>query len=167
MSILVLGVGNILLRDEGVGVRAVEALLARHVLPEGVEAIDGGTAGIDLLDLIAGRDHVILVDAVRGGRAPGGLVRLAGDEIPALSRARLSPHQLGLPEVLATLRLLGEAPGGLTLLGMEPADLDGGLDLSPEIAARLGDLVAMIVAELARLGVECPPAPPAARAGTA
>lgn len=85
-NVLVLGVGNILLSDEGIGVRVVEALQQRYRVPEGVEMVDGGTCGMDLLDLIAGRDHLILVDAVATGGPPGTVVRLEGDEIPALFR---------------------------------------------------------------------------------
>ncbi len=157
MSVLVLGIGNILLRDEGVGVRAVEALLARHILPEGVEVVDGGTCGIEMLDLMSQRAHLIVVDAVKTGQPPGTLVRLAGAEVPAFFRDRISPHQLGLCDLLATQKLLGEEPGGITLLGMEPKEIDADLDLSPEIAARLDGLVALIVAELAALGLACTP----------
>lgn len=146
---LVLGLGNILLSDEGVGVRAVEALVEKAPLPPDVEVLDGGTSGMDLLDQIAGRARLIVVDAVRTGRAPASVVRLAGDEVPAFFSSKLSPHQLGLCDVLAVLRLMEAAPARISVIGVEPASLDLGLELSPAVAARLPEVVALIEAELA------------------
>ncbi len=146
---LVLGLGNILLSDEGVGVRAVEALIEQVQLPPDVEVLDGGTSGMDLLDQIAGRAHLIVVDAVRTGRPPGSIVRLAGDEVPSFFTSKLSPHQLGLSDVLAVLRLMDAAPKRITVIGVEPVCLDLALELSPAVAARLPEVVALIQAELA------------------
>lgn len=151
--VLVLGAGNILLSDEGIGVRVVEALQERYRVPEEVEVLDGGTCGMDLLDVIAGRDHLILVDAVDTGSPPGTVVRLEDDQIPAVFRTRSSPHQLGMQEVLALLRLLDSAPARLTVIGVQPASLDIGLELSPAIAARLDDMVGMVAGELAAIGL--------------
>ncbi len=92
MRTLVLGLGNILLRDEGVGVRVVEALAERYVLPAGVEVVDGGTAGMDLLDTLAGCAHLLICDAVQTGGPPGSVVKLAGDQVPALFQTRCSPQ---------------------------------------------------------------------------
>ena len=148
-STLVLGLGNILLSDEGVGVRAVEALIEQVPLPPDVEVLDGGTSGMDLLDQMAGRAHLIVVDAVRTGRPPASVVRLAGDEVPAFFSSRLSPHQLGLSDVLAVLRLMDAAPGRITVIGVEPVSLDLDLALSPAVAARLQEVVALTCAQLA------------------
>lgn len=152
MNALVLGLGNILLSDEGVGVRVTEILQARYIVPDGVEVVDGGTAGMDLFDLLSGRDHVLVLDAVSAGKAPATIVRLVGDEVPAFLRARLSPHQLGLCDVLALLKIMEAEPTGLTLLGIEPADLSVGLELSPAVAAKLDVLIEMTVSELKNLG---------------
>jgi hydrogenase maturation protease len=108
MGILVLGLGNILLKDEGFGVRVAEAVLDRYILPAGVEVIDGGTSAMDLLDAIAGCEHLIVADAVRASRPPASLVRLTGEQVPAYFRTKISPHQVGLSDVLATL----SSPGG-------------------------------------------------------
>lgn len=160
MNVLVLGAGNILLSDEGIGVRVVEALQDRYRLPDAIEVLDGGTCGMDLLDVIADRDHLIIVDAVNTGRPPGTLVRLRDDEIPAVFRTKSSPHQLGLQEVLALLRLLETAPGHVTVIGVQPQSLDIGLDLSPLIAGKLDEMLAMVVGELAALGLPPVPARP-------
>ena len=144
-----LGLGNILLSDEGVGVRAVEALAEQVQLSPDVEVLDGGTSGMDLLDQIAGRARLIVVDAVRTRRPAGTVVRLAGDEVPAFFSSRLSPHQLGLSDVLAVLRLMEAAPARITVIGVEPACLDLGLSLSPAVEAGLSEVFALILAELA------------------
>lgn len=157
MSVLVLGVGNVLLSDEGVGVRVVEALVARFVLPDGVEVIDGGTSGMDMLDIIGGRDHLILVDAVKSAGGPGSLIRLSGDQVPAFFRSKISPHQLGISDLLAALRLLEREPKGVTLIGIEPIDLRTALELSPIVAAKLERMVEMVVDELSSLGFKMVP----------
>jgi len=152
VSILVLGLGNILLSDEGVGVRIVEALGASHELPEEVELLDGGTSGMDLLDTVADRDCLIVADAVNADGAAGRLIRLEDDDIRMLFETRFSPHQLGLSDVLANLRLLGKAPRRIVVIGVVPQNVGLGLDLSPAAAGGRDAAVSMIVDELTRLG---------------
>ena len=152
MKVIVLGLGNILLRDEGVGVRVIEALAQRYVLPAGVEVVDGGTVGMDLLDTLAGCDHLLICDAVKTGAPPGSVVKLVDGQVPALFQTRYSPHQIGLSEVLATLTLTDEAPAAVTLIGIVPADLDLGIELSPLVAAAVQPAVERIVATLRELG---------------
>ncbi len=153
MRIIVLGVGNILLSDEGIGVRTVEKLQRDFVLPAEVEIIDGGTTGMEMLEDLAGADHIVIVDAVRSGQAPASIVKLTGDQVPVFFRTKLSPHQIGLSDVLATLELTGEAPGGITVIGVEPASLETAIELSPQVEALLPELVDLVVAELRQLGV--------------
>lgn len=153
MSALVLGVGNILLSDEGVGVRVAEAFCQRYALPDGVEVLDGGTAGMDLLDALAGRSHVVIIDAVRTGAEPGTVVRLEAEQVPALFRNRISPHQLGISDVLAALALMEEEPRHLALIGIVPASLDLGMALSPAVAARFDEMVEMVAAALRTWGI--------------
>jgi hydrogenase maturation protease len=150
--IIVLGLGNILLRDEGVGVRVVEALAERYVLPSEIEVVDGGTVGMDLLDTLAGCDHLLVCDAVQTGAPPASVVKLADAEVPALFQTRYSPHQLGLAEVLATLMLMEEAPAKITLIGVVPVDMELGAELSPEVAAVVEQAVEALVAELQAMG---------------
>ncbi|MFO1371941.1 MAG: HyaD/HybD family hydrogenase maturation endopeptidase [Candidatus Competibacteraceae bacterium] len=153
MKVVVLGLGNILLRDEGVGVRVVEALPERYLLPAEVEVVDGGTAGMDLLNTLAGCDHLLICDAVRTGAPPALVVKLAAAEVPALFLTRFSPHQLGLADVLATLTLTGEAPTTMTLVGVVPLDLELGIELSPEVAAVVGQAVECLATELRGFGL--------------
>lgn len=151
MTILVVGLGNILLRDEGIGVRVIEALQHRGDLPAGIELVDGGTSAMDLLDTLAQAEHLIIIDAVRGGRAPGSLVRIAGDAVPAFFQTKLSPHQVGLSDVLATLRLMEQEPKTVVVLGCEPETLETGLELSPTVAAQVDPLCRMALTEVAAL----------------
>lgn len=153
MRIVILGIGNTILSDEGVGVHAAEALRAAYALPEDVEVIDGGTAGMELLDPLAGVDLLLVLDAVKAKRAPGTVVCLTGKEVPVFFRSKLSPHQVSICDVLASLEFAGAAPRDLVLVGVEPANLDLGTTLSPAIEARVPDMVERAVAELAARGV--------------
>lgn len=152
MRVVVLGLGNILLRDEGVGVRVIEALAARYVLPPEIEVVDGGTAGMELLNVMAGCDHLLICDAVKDDAPPGTVIKLSDAEIPSFFQTRFSPHQLGLADVLATLTLTDEAPGGVTLIGIVPLDLELGIELSPAVGAVVGEAVEAVAGELCRLG---------------
>lgn len=153
MSILVLGLGNILLGDEGVGVRVVQRINEAYSFFGPVEVLDGGTAGFDLLDTLAGREAVIVVDAVEANLAPGETVRLEDDAVPAYFRMLLSPHQLGLAEVLALLKIMDAAPKRIVLIGIQPACLDLGLNLSDVVQAKLDWLVQAVLRELKHLGI--------------
>ncbi len=152
-DILVIGLGNILLSDEGVGVRLVETLQQRYALPDGVEVVDGGTAGMDLLDILAGRRHLLVCDAVTADASPGSVIRLADDDVPAFLQVKMSPHQLGLCDLLAKLSLIGEAPERVTLIGVVPEKLDLGLELSGTVECALETALHQLVKELTGIGV--------------
>ncbi|MDD5393071.1 MAG: HyaD/HybD family hydrogenase maturation endopeptidase [Thiothrix sp.] len=154
MRVLVLGLGNVLMEDEGVGVRAVELLESRYRLPPQVEVIDGGTTGTELLEPMRNVDYLIVADAVNTGAPPGTLVRLTGAEIPAFFQCKLSNHQLGLSDLLAVLTVTGESPKAVTIIGMVPHSLNNTLGLTPATLERLEQMVEMLVAELRRIGVE-------------
>lgn len=148
MRTVVLGVGNTIMSDEGLGVRCVERLVASGALPEGVVAIDGGTSTHELLGDIYGVDLLVIVDAVVTGGAPGSLIRLEGDCIPSAFSNKLSPHQHGINDLLATLQLVGRAPARVVLHGAMPASLELGMELSPTIEAVLPELAARVLAEV-------------------
>ena len=152
-TVLILGVGNIILSDEAVGVRAVEALAAAYDLPPGVRALDGGTSGMEMLDDIADVDLLIMVDALNTDQPQGTLLRLAGDEVPVFFRQKLSPHQIGLPDVLASLEFAGRSPKDMVIIGVEASNFELGLEMSPAIAACVPQLVDKVVGELAARGI--------------
>ena len=145
---LVLGIGNSLFKDEGIGVHIVKELAAEYTL-ENVEFIDGGTASLDLLDFIEGKDKVIIVDAVQGGGVPGTVYRFKPTDIEINFPLSLSLHQVGLMEVLGMLKFLD--PSSLykiIIYGVEPKELGWGLDLSPELEAVKEKVKKEIVKEL-------------------
>lgn len=162
MRIVVLGVGNVLYTDEGVGVHAVDEIARRYELPPEVELIDGGTSGMELLDALAGADRLVIVDAVASGAPPGSIVKLEGDAIPRFFTTKLSPHQVGLCDVLAALSLMEASPGETVIVGVEPASLDMAMGLSATVAAVLPAVLDMVMAELDRFGLA--PRPRAAEA---
>lgn len=153
-SITVLGIGNILLSDEGFGVRAVEELLRRYRFPAGVQVLDGGTLGMDLLRFLTGTQRLLVIDAIAGDGPPGTFYRFAGDEVQAYFREKVSLHELGIKDVLAVLASTGRPVAEVVVVGIQPASLDVGLELTPVAAAALEGAVAAAVAELARWQVE-------------
>ncbi|MGL5041277.1 MAG: HyaD/HybD family hydrogenase maturation endopeptidase [Aeromonas sp.] len=157
MNTLILGVGNLLLSDEAIGVRIVESLGREYRFAPGIELLDGGTAGMELMEAMASRDHLILVDAVRSGHAPGTVVTLNGDEIPTLFGRKISPHQLGLADVLSALYMTGESPARLTLIGVEPLSLEPRIGLTPVVAEAMAEAKGRILTLLASLGAPAVP----------
>lgn len=140
----ILGVGNVLLGDEGLGVHAIWALRQRP-LPQGVELIDGGTQGIALIDTIAGLDRLVIIDCIQAGRAPGTLYRFEYEELRTkTSRGAPTLHQAGLRDVLKLLSLLQDIPR-TTFVGLEPESLEMGMRLSPAVLANLPALLTLSV----------------------
>jgi hydrogenase maturation protease len=154
---LILGVGNLLLADEGVGIHVVERLQELYDLPETVQALDGGTLGMDLLYYLEGTRRLLIVDAVETGDVPGTVIRLEGDEVPSQLATKMSPHQMGVPDMLFAAKLRDLYPEKIVLLGVQPDSLEPSLDLSPTLAVLVDPLVAQVVAELARWGVPVEP----------
>lgn len=152
-DILVIGMGNVLMQDEGIGVRAVEELESQYVIPDTITVMDGGTTGTELLNPIRGIKHLIVADAINTGAPHGSLVRIANEEVPAFFQTKLSNHQLGLSDLLALLTLTDDSPENVTIIGMVPHHLENKLGLSDEADAGLPNMVAMLLKELADIGV--------------
>ena len=157
MDILVMGIGNVLLTDEGIGVRVLKELERKFTFPANVELLDGGTAGIELLRHIRNRDCLIIIDAMKCDQAPGTVVRVEGKDVPAAFRTRISPHQLGLSDLLAAAMLTGELPKNLVLFGIEPESIDIGLDLTDTVEASVDKLIDAVVDELRTNGCSLVP----------
>lgn len=154
MRLVVLGVGNILMSDEGIGVHAVTALMDGYDLPDCVEIIDGGTSGMDCLDRIADADLLLIADCMRSaGKQPGDITRLADDQINAWFKTKISPHQVGLSDVLAACCFHGISPKKVVLIGVQPASFDTSMELTPAIAAVLPRVIDALLAELAAFGI--------------
>jgi hydrogenase maturation protease len=151
-ELVVLGLGNVLLSDDGLGVAAVTRLGRRFRAPDGVRVLDGGTLGLSLLPLLAEAQSAILVDAIAADAPPGAPVRIEGHEVRRAVGQRLSPHQIGVADLFDGLTLRGEGPTSVVLLGLVPRSIELGLGLSPEVAAGLDGLVEHVVEEARALG---------------
>jgi hydrogenase maturation protease len=151
--LLVLGVGNVLLGDDGVGVHAIRALerLAERdplALPPGTSLVDGGTLGLGLLPVLSDARAVLLIDAADLGRSPGSVEAIRGDVLLRRCASRLLQPCAGVTDLLATALLAGTLPSAVVLIGVQPGELAVGLDLSERVAAALPAVVRATLAEL-------------------
>jgi hydrogenase maturation protease len=165
VPLLVLGLGNLLCGDDGLGAVAVHLLLRRYQPPPGVLVLDGGTLGLSLLPYLEDAEEAILVDAVRADAPAGTLLRLEGDDVAPAVASRLSVHQVGVVDLLEGARWRERYPSRLILLGLVPESLALGLTRSPAVDAGMDDLVETIVAEARRLGPEFQPRAPDVETG--
>jgi hydrogenase maturation protease len=146
---LVIGLGNSLRGDDGVGVRVAQ-ILAAQALPDDVEVVDGGTQGLGIVNLMEGRQRVILVDAADVGIDSGEFVRFTLDEARLLGDDRhLSVHAAGLRDALLLAQALEVLPDEVVIFGVQPANLEWDSTLSPQVEAALPSLVAAVLAEVA------------------
>ncbi len=151
-NLLILGLGNLLCSDDGLGALVAQQIAGTRVVPEGVKVLDGGTLGLALLPYLEDADRAILVDAVAADAAPGTLVRLDGDEVGPAVAARLSVHQVGVSDLIEAARWRGRVPPTLVLLGAVPETTELGVGLSPRVAASVPALLAAVCDEAGRLG---------------
>lgn len=154
-TITILGLGNILMTDEGVGVHIVNEFEKRYDLPEYVEIVDGGAAGLDLIPFIEGREKVLMVDAVNFDQEPGYIGSLENEQIPAKLSMKTSIHHLGLMDVLCIVNMSGNVPKDMCLIGIQPRSLELGLDMSPEIWDKKDVLIERIVSKLREWNIPC------------
>jgi len=154
---LVLGVGNKLMSDEGIGVHVIERLVSKYRLPEEVQILDGGTLGLDLLYYLEGIENLLIVDAAEMGREAGTMIRLQGEEVPAFMSVKISPHQLGVPDMLAAAKMKDIFPKQLVFWGIQPDEITLSLDLSPVLASKVDSLTDKLVDELRGWGYEVVP----------
>ncbi len=148
-----IGLGNILLRDEGVGVRAVEALRQRFEFSDDLTLLDGGTLGLDLLPFVEGRERVLFIDALDSGKDPGTILVLQDDQIPAHLAPSLSFHQVGLSDLLFALKFKGGMPAKAILVGIQPAVIETGLSLSSKLEGKMETLLSIILQKIGEWGI--------------
>jgi len=146
-DILILGIGNILLKDEGVGVHVVNKLKEMS-LPDTIEIFDGGTAGLDLVDFIAGRKKLIVIDAVNAGEKPGTIYRLTEENLHIKPKAIMSFHEIDFIDALHMSIVMDEKPEEIVVIGIEPKDMSDGTELSPEIEERIPRIIELVMKEL-------------------
>jgi hydrogenase maturation protease len=146
--IVVIGAGNPLMGDDGLGLAALELLEMDYRIPPNVELLDGGTWGIQLLPAIEAADEVILIDAIEARASPGQLVILEDESLPRMFDLRISPHQIGIQDTLALLELRGTRPARMSAIGLQPGRVEWGIGLSPEVERALPTLVAAVARRL-------------------
>jgi len=150
---VVIGLGNIVLTDDGLGVHALRRFRDRHAVGNDVQLIEGGTAGLLLLPYLADARRVIIIDAIDTDAAPGTLVRLDGEDWVSAFESGMTPHDVGLVDLLGAAQLSGAWPERLVLHGVQPASTAIGTELSAPVAAALEPLVDAVAAELTLWGV--------------
>jgi len=154
--VLILGLGNPLLGDEGIGVRVAEELQGLE-LPDGVTVVEGGTAGLGLIGLMEGYQKVIIVDAADMGHPPGCVVRFTPLEAQLKTvEAPLSLHQIGLGEALTLAEALEVAPAERIIIGVQPSQVEMGAGLSPEVERAIPKIIRIILDELDATGIAPP-----------
>jgi hydrogenase maturation protease len=156
--VLVLGIGDILLRDKGIGVRIIEAL-REFVLPDTIELVDGGTAGAGLLDVVSDRRKIVVIDAMDVDLEPGTILRLGLEDLAAPT-SPVSLHEVGLVETFAMARRLGSAPQEVVVFGIAPKEIRPCDRLSDVLAARVPTIVRQVLAELLTSGHSASPEAP-------
>ena len=151
---VVIGLGNPLMGDDGVGLAALERLRAEWQLDD-VELVDGATWGLSLLPVIEDAERLVLVDAIAANRAPGDIIELSRDRLPIYLTRKLSPHQVDMRDALAVAELRGRLPNDVVAIGVQPETVALGTELSAPVAQQLGALVGTVVAQLEHWGHAC------------
>jgi len=146
--ISVLGIGNILLSDEGVGVHAVNAIKKRYAFSPEIEILDGGTMGLDLLPVFQTQNKIIIIDAVDFKKEPGHVGAIEGNKIPTVLNTKLSVHHIGFSDLLYAAKLTRDISPEVYLVGIQPKSLAVGLELTDEIRTRLDDIIELAIQKL-------------------
>jgi hydrogenase maturation protease len=160
-GVLVIGLGNPIMADDGLGLAALERLRQGWRVPESVRLVDGGTWGMNLLPLIEEAERIVFLDAIDAGLPVGAPVLLEREELPRLFSHKLSAHQIDLREVLAVAELRGTLPSDLVAIGLQPGRLEMSSGLSPELECQLDELLTAVLEQLERWGCACSPLEPA------
>jgi hydrogenase maturation protease len=150
--VVVIGLGNPLMGDDGLGLAALDELRSGYALPPEVELVDGGTWGMNLLPVIEDAAELILIDAIDVGATPGTFVRLEHARLPRYLATKISPHQVDLRDVLALAELRGTLPVDTVALGLQPGSIELRNSLSDVVRTRVDVLARAVVEELARRG---------------
>ena len=153
-DVTILGVGNVILRDEGFGVRVAEYLDAHYEFPENVQIVDGGTLGIELTQYITGTNRLLVIDSINGGAEPGTLFRFHNDAVMDHFQEKVSAHEVGIQDVLALLTVTGHKIPEVIVIGAQPYDLEAGVELSDGMQKLLPQVAAQALDELKAWGIE-------------
>ncbi|WP_397538830.1 HyaD/HybD family hydrogenase maturation endopeptidase [Rummeliibacillus pycnus] len=143
-QITILGIGNTLYSDEGLGVYALSPLEKLYGNDDQVELVYGATDGMSLLGVVEDTDYLMVLDAINAGKEGGHIIQLQGDEIPAYYGVKMSIHQLGFQEVLLASKLRERFPKHLVMIGMQPTSLELSVGLTTTNESKLPELVQLV-----------------------
>ena len=154
-EIMVLGIGNVLFKDEGFGVHVMKRMEQMFEFPENVQLVDGGVLGVHLLGIISKPDYLIVVDVIRNGGQPGDMYRIEQKDIPDRIRAKNSVHQVDFLEALTLCQAMDHQPETV-IVGVEPEDIETlATELTETVENKVGPIIDLVLAELETLGVTC------------
>lgn len=146
--VVVIGVGNLLQKDEGVGIRAIQALEKMN-LPEDVKLVDGGTSP-DLIAYTRAGDKMIIIDCAKAGGKPGDIYRFKPEDLAAGKGTLTSAHEMGVAENLNLMSLTGNKPKNVVIIGIEPTEIDWGMELSAVLKKKLPELIKVVLGEIGK-----------------
>ena len=153
-KVIIIGVGNILLKDEGIGIHAVEHLKKLYNFSSRVELVDGGVGGLNLLPYMERAANLIIIDAVRANAKPGAVFRFTPEDILTQVKYKTSLHEMGLQDVFAIARAAGKKCPATVIIGIQPKDISSyGMELTAEVEAKLPDVLKVVASELERIGI--------------
>ncbi len=155
MAVGLIGIGNILLSDEGVGVHVVRAIREKYIFSPEIEIIDGGTLGLDLLPYFERFDKVLIVDAVNFSKEPGYVGIIEDNEIPAVLHTKLSVHHIGLADTLVAAKLMDMKLSKVSLVGIQPQSLDFRLEMTDTVSSKINTLIDLTLKKLKEWNIEC------------
>ena len=153
-EVTILGVGNVILKDEGFGVRVAEYLDHHYTFPDSVQIVDGGTLGIELTQYVTGTNKLLVIDSINGGAEPGTVFRFHNDAIMEHFQDKLSAHEVGIQDVLALLTVTGHKIPDVIVIGAQPFDVEAGVGLSDGMQALLPQIVEQALKDLSSWGIE-------------
>lgn len=153
-EVTILGIGNVILRDEGFGVRVAEYLDKHYEFPESVQIVDGGTLGIELTQYVTGTEKLLVIDSINGGAEPGTTFRFHNDDVMEHFQDKLSAHEVGIQDVLGLLTVTGHKIPDVVVIGAQPYDVEAGVELSDGMMKLLPQMVEQALQELKNWGIE-------------
>ncbi|BAL82001.1 putative hydrogenase maturation protease [Selenomonas ruminantium subsp. lactilytica TAM6421] len=153
-EVTILGIGNIILRDEGFGVRVAEYLDKHYEFPDNVQIVDGGTLGIELTQYVTGTEKLLVIDSINGGAEPGTTFRFHNDDVMEHFQDKLSAHEVGIQDVLGLLTVTGHKIPDVVVIGAQPYDVEAGVELSDGMMKLLPQMVEQALSELKTWGIE-------------
>jgi len=153
-EVTILGIGNVILRDEGFGVRVAEYLDTHYEFPESVQIVDGGTLGIELTQYVTGTEKLLVIDSINGGAEPGTTFRFHNDDVMEHFQDKLSAHEVGIQDVLGLLTVTGHKIPDVVVIGAQPYDVEAGVELSEGMMQLLPSMVEQALTELKNWGID-------------